>query len=306
MKKKTALLAGTATLTGIAALALANNYQQWKSSESTRIQAESQLATTPLGTIEYGIDGSGPAVLVIHGSPGGYDQGLSLARWINSPDFTFISPSRPGYLHTPLSSGASPEEQADLFAALLDTLNIHQTAVLAVSGGGPSALQFALRHPTRCRGLLLLCAVAQRYVEQEVFSQLSLGTRLSKQLKNELILSDPFIYLLQALAKLQPGNSFNSEALASLSLPSLRKAGYRNDLSQYAILPAYPLEEISVPTFISQGTADTEVPFADAQLLASSIPHAQFIPVEGADHLFFLTHAEQVMPALRDFLHTLP
>lgn len=305
MKKKTALLAGAATLTGVAALTLVGSYQQWKRSELARSQAESRLATTALGTLEYGLEGEGPAILISHGSPGGYDQGLGMARWVNRPGFTFIAPSRPGYLRTPLSSGVSPEAQADLFAALLDTLNIEQAIVFAISGGGPSALQFALRHPRRCRGLVLLCAVAQRYVEQEVYSQLSLSTRVSKQITSELLLFDPFIYFIQSMASLLPKRLDFSGMLSSLSLASLRKDGYRNDMRQFAALTSYPLEAISAPTFIAQGTVDTEVPFADAQLLARSIPHAQFVPVSGADHLFFITHEERVLPALRNFLHTL-
>lgn len=305
MKKKTALVAGAVTVAGIATLTLAGSYQRWKLSELARTQTESCLATTALGMVEYGIEGTGPVVLISHGSPGGYDQGLSVARWINSPDFTFIAPSRPGYLHTPLSSGVSPEAQADLFAALLDTLGIEQVAVLAISGGGPSALQFALRHPTRCRALLLLCVIAQRYVEDEVYSQLSLGSRLSKQATNGLLLFDPFIYFIQSLASLSTNRLMNTGILSSLSLASLRKEGYRNDIRQFGALTPYPLEKISAPTFIAQGTADAEVPFANAQLLANNIAHARFVPIAEADHLFFITHEPQVMPALRDFLHTL-
>lgn len=305
MKKKTLLAAGAATVAGIATLTLVGSYQQWKRSELARTQVESRLATTPLGVVEYGMEGSGPAVLISHGSPGGYDQGLGMARWIHSPDFTFIAPSRPGYLHTPLSSGVSPAAQADLFAALLDTLEIEQAAVLAVSGGGPAALQFALRHPARCRGLLLLCAVAQRYVESQVYSQLALSTRLSKQITNELLLFDPFLYFVQSLANLRSNRLMESGMLSSLSLAYLRKEGYRNDMRQFAALTPYPLEQISAPTFIAHGTADTEVPFADAQLLASSIAHSHLVSVNGANHLFFMTYEEVIMPALRDFLYTL-
>jgi pimeloyl-ACP methyl ester carboxylesterase len=43
--------------------------------------------------------------------------------------------------------------QADAVAALLDVLGIRTAAVMAVSGGGPCALQFALRHPQRCCAL---------------------------------------------------------------------------------------------------------------------------------------------------------
>jgi pimeloyl-ACP methyl ester carboxylesterase len=281
---------------------MVGSYQQWKRSELARSWAESRLVTTAQGVLEYALEGEGSAILVSHGSPGGYDHGLNMAHWIDHPGFTFIAPSRPGYLRTPLSSGVSPEAQADLFAALLDTLHIEQAVVLAISGGGPAALQFALRHPTRCRGLLLFCIVAQRYVEQEVYARLSPGARLGKGITNRLLLSDPFIYFAQSLANVLPESLELRSLLSSSSLAFLRKDGYANDMRQFAALAPYPLENINAPTFIAQGTADTEVPFANAQLLAQNIRGSRLIPVAGADHLFFLTHREQVLPAAQEFL----
>lgn len=86
----------------------------------------------------------------------GYDQGLILARTIGEPGYRFVSVSRAGYLSTPPTAGQTPAEQADLCADLLDTLGIGETALMAVSGGGPCALQFALRHRDRCWGLVLV------------------------------------------------------------------------------------------------------------------------------------------------------
>lgn len=308
--KKTTVLA--ATLAGIAALALTENYQQWKRNELTRSQMQSHIVITPLGPIEYATEGAGPALLIVHGSPGGYDQSLAFARLFNIPGVTSIAPSRPGYLRTPLSAGPSPEAQADLYAALLDALHIEQVIVLGSSGGGPSALQFVLRHPARCRGLIMLCAVSHRYVANEFYRQLPLPLRLGKQLLNELILLDPFIYSVQASFKLTysllpklAAAGVTSDLLSQLSPATLRKEGYRNDMRQFAAMTPYPLEHITVPTFIAQGTADTELSFAHAQLLADKIPHAQLVPVPGADHLFLLTHQDVVLPALRDFLYTL-
>lgn len=300
--KKTTIF--TATLAGMAAFALTNNYQQWKANEVARSKMQSQVVTTPLGPVEYATQGEGPAILIAHGSPGGYDQGLGVARFLNTSDFACIAPSRPGYLRTPLHAGASPEAQADLYAALLDELHIEHVIMLGISGGGPSALQFVLRHPKRCRGLIMLCAISQRYAEEEIYQDLSLPMRLSKQLINGIVLFDPLFYALQALSKLAKP-SITIDLFSSLSPAFLRKEGYYNDMSQFAKIMPYPLEQINVPTFIAQGTADTEVPFAHAQLLASKIPHAQLVPVSDAEHFFLFTHQDNVIPALHDFLYTL-
>ncbi len=61
---------------GLFSLAVITNgaLLSWRSQELTRLQTESQLIETTLGTIKYASFGEGPAVLVLHGTIGGYDQ----------------------------------------------------------------------------------------------------------------------------------------------------------------------------------------------------------------------------------------
>lgn len=133
-------------------------YLVWLPGHERELRTGSQMAATSLGRVEYAMTGQGVPVLKIHGSPGGYDHSIAGAR--ARPDditgFQIIAPSRPGYLRTPLSSGRTPAEQADLYAALLDVLKIDRVIVSGVSGGGASALQFAVRHPQRTIGLILV------------------------------------------------------------------------------------------------------------------------------------------------------
>ena len=112
---------------------------------------------TSRGLIEYATlgDGEEPAVLVIHGTPGGYDQGLMMALRIGPWSLHVIAPSRPGYLGTALDVGKTPRDQADAYADLLDALSISRAAIVALSGGGPSSIQFAAHHPERCAALVL-------------------------------------------------------------------------------------------------------------------------------------------------------
>ena len=70
-----------------------------------------------------------------------------------------IAPSRPGYLGTVLDVGKTPRDQADAYADLLDALSIRKAAIVALSGGGPSAIQFAAHHADRCAALVLISAV---------------------------------------------------------------------------------------------------------------------------------------------------
>ncbi|MHA2117168.1 MAG: alpha/beta fold hydrolase, partial [Candidatus Thorarchaeota archaeon] len=144
------------------------SYKGWKRNLLKTLNENSEVATTSRGEIEYILKGSGPAILFLHGSPGGYDQGtLDMDMW-NNAGFSVLSISRPGYLRTPLSTGETFEEQADAIAALLDTLSISKVVILAASGGGPIGLHFALRHPDRLNALILMAAVSNEFtVDQE-------------------------------------------------------------------------------------------------------------------------------------------
>jgi pimeloyl-ACP methyl ester carboxylesterase len=104
-----------------------------------------KTVVTALGVVEFAEIGEGPVVVAIHGAMGGYDQSLVLAQTIGNSDFRYIAISRPGYLGTPMGSGGTTEQQGDLVAALLDALGITKAGVIAVSGGGPCAVQFGLR-----------------------------------------------------------------------------------------------------------------------------------------------------------------
>jgi pimeloyl-ACP methyl ester carboxylesterase len=297
MKRKRLLIAGAfATVAGYL-----GSYLTWKRRAIADLQTGSNVIETALGPVEYCMRGEGPAILVAHGSPGGYDQGLAFSKLVGG-QHTFIAVSRPGYLRTPLTVGETPAAQADMYAALLDALAIEQASVVGISGGGPSAIQFALRHPTRCSSLVMISGVAQRYAEWELKQALSFPMRLFKQLYEKIITFDPLLYLLLPFAKLLPDAFATADFLCSVTQYNLRKTGYENDMRQFAAISDYPLEQITVPTFVVHAKGDSEVPFSHAKVLSDKVPNVKLLAIAGGSHMAFYTHAAIVMPELRTFL----
>ena len=125
-----------------------------------RITGRTRVIATTLGDVEIleGGSGEGTPALVVHGSGGGFDQGELLARAALGPDVRWIAPSRFGYLRSTFQPGATFDEQAHAFAALLDALGVARVHVLALSHGGPSALLLAALHPARVASLTLISA----------------------------------------------------------------------------------------------------------------------------------------------------
>jgi 2-hydroxy-6-oxonona-2,4-dienedioate hydrolase len=128
-------------------------------SESVIVTRERRILRDPLfGDIEYTARGQGPSVILSHPLFGGFDMMTGFAETYIGAGHRFVAPSRFGYLGSSLPPAAMPADQADAYALLLDTLGIERAAVFGYSGGGPSAIQFALRHAERTSALILLAS----------------------------------------------------------------------------------------------------------------------------------------------------
>lgn len=106
-----------------------------------------RIVHTAQGPVEYAERGHGEAILTIHGSQGGWDQGLVAGEHLHVNGFGIIAPSRPGYLGTPLSTGRTFAQQGDALAALLDALGIDRIMVDRYLGRWPGRLR--ARRPAR-------------------------------------------------------------------------------------------------------------------------------------------------------------
>ncbi len=88
-------------------------------------------------------------------------------------------------------------------------------------------------------------------------------------------------------------------------MPGDRRAGRENDSAQFDAMPIANLESIAAPTLVIHGTADTNVPIAMGELVATRVPGARLITIEGGDHFVFLTHPDEVYDAIFGFLEAL-
>ncbi len=278
--------------------------------------ATPQIAATALGLIEYAVAGDGPALLAIHGAMGGHDQSEMLATTIAPAGYRIIAVSRPGYLGTPLASNRTPEAQADLLAALLDTLRIEQAAVMAISGGGPSAIHFALRHPERCAALVLVSTIAGK-METRVPLSFKIMCLLwhwpaFADYSRKKVAADPAraaarsIHDPQILARTlndpEIGPLYRAMQMIMFRNMGQRITGTQNDIA-IAANAEFPLESVNVPTLVIHGTRDPLVPFDNHALqFVKRIPGAELVTVEGGEHVAIFTHRGQIKGAVAAFL----
>lgn len=215
--------------------------------------------------------------------------------------------------------GVTAENQADLYCELLDYLNVLRCTVIAVSGGGYSAIYFAHRHAALC-GALILCSAPGVENDSKIPFSFTVFTMLARfkplmnsmKKKSEENFSD-------TLKKAVPSESVRDKFLADTEAVDLYKGvalgmfdnidqrlkGTGNDIRQTRKL-TYPLREITVPTLIIHGTEDSVVPFEKhAQYLAGNIPNAELYVVDGGEHSAIFTHRKAVRERVEQFLSEL-
>jgi pimeloyl-ACP methyl ester carboxylesterase len=282
-----------------------------------RIATGSEMARTRCGPIEYTRRGTGPAVLIVHGAGGGFDQGIDFADALAAQGFGVVAMSRFGYLRTPLPADASAEAQADAHACLLDALGMDRAAIIGVSAGAPSSMQFALRHPGRTRALVLLvpASYAPRPGDapplktpagtQALFDTalrwdflMWSATRAMPRTMVRAILATP----PDVLDRATPQEQARAAQMLERILPvSPRRLGMLNDAKVTSTLPRYALEKITAPTLVMSAQDDLFGTYDGATYSARHIPHARFIGFASGGHAW-IGHHQDVMTEIPRFL----
>jgi pimeloyl-ACP methyl ester carboxylesterase len=268
-----------------------------------------QFADTAFGRIEYLDRGQGRPVLVLHGSPGGHDQGSLMADFLVQAGLRAIIPSRPGYLGSALNeTNRSIDGTADALAALMSGLGIDRFALMCWSGGGPSSYRLALRHGDKLAALVALAAVSQRYEwhpggdERFMFGS-ALGNWVLKIMREhaqralvsatlasegELSRTELETLAHEVWAD-EAKRRFVLDLAGTVSWRGARKPGLDNDTTNFAAIADLELEHIAVPTLLVQGRVDTDVLPQHSEFAAARIPGAQLQWVERGGHLAVFT-----------------
>ena len=300
-----ALLAGSA-------IWIAREYHHDLTRARTRVESGSQVVSTPCGSIEYGEVGAGPPILIIHGAGGGFDQGLALGASLAANGYRVIAISRFGYLRTPAPPGATIARQAAAHACVLDALGINRAAVIGVSAGAPSALEFALRYPARCDALVLQVpgwyplsnqtprrfgAIQARLFDRFLRSDLLFWamTRFMPATSYRVVLGTPppVVEAADMAERLRMGT-----ILTDILPVSRRHIGLALEPALTVARLSAPLESISVPTLAISAKDDLYETYSNAEYIAARIPHARFIHYQTGGHMLIGHDAEVISEVL--------
>ena len=190
--------------------------------------------------------------------------------------------------------------------AVVDALELERFPLLGISQGGPIAIAYAIRHPERVSGLILYGS----YLRGRSFRPLSESQREERELMLRMI----------AVGWGQDHAAFR-QVFTSLFIPDAtpEQAQWFNELQRVSATPQTAArivggfdtldvralaQRIDTPTLVLHAKDDLRVPFEEGRLLASLIPGARFVPLDGHNHI--LLESESAWPRflheVRDFL----
>jgi 2-hydroxy-6-oxonona-2,4-dienedioate hydrolase len=282
-----------------------------------RVRRGSRILASRFGSIEFGTTGEGAPVLVIHGAGGGFDQVLAASGKLLAAGYQVIAPSRFGYLRSASPANPSPENQADAFEVILDELHIESLPIIGISAGALSALQFALRHPRRCRALTLLVPAASAVLPGQ--GAMPDPDPISKAILKVAIKSDFLFWLgiklfrdrmIRSVLATDPGIVRTAspderqralEILWNILPLSERSQGLLNDARFVTTPQAIPVDQIRTPTLVVSLEDDYYRTLAPARFIAEHIPGARLITYSSGGHLW-VGHDAEVFGAVEAFL----
>jgi pimeloyl-ACP methyl ester carboxylesterase/DNA-binding CsgD family transcriptional regulator len=180
------------------------------------------------------------------------------------PDFTFES------------------RVADL-EAVVDAAGLDRFALLGMAQGGPVAIAYAHRHPVRVTRLILSGTHAgglhnaEDEALEDTFSQMirvgwARPDALFRRVFTNLLIPDATEEQMRWIDELQRTSTSAEVNIAARS--ARRKVDVRDLLS-----------ELRLPTLVLHAVRERMTDFAEARMLASSIPEARLVTLDSANHI---------------------
>lgn len=194
----------------------------------------------------------------------------------------------------------NPFTMSWIAAELLGRFGLGEVDVMGISWGGAMAQHFAIQHPGRTRRLILIATtpgMAMVPGKPAAFTKMADPRRyIDPEFMNEHFAT------LYGGADADGAAHQKDSHIGRLKPPSPR--GYMYQLLcmlGWTSLPALPF--LKSETLIMMGDDDQIVRPVNGQILKAMIPNSRIEMIEGGGHLFLLTHSDESVAMIREFLN---
>lgn len=251
------------------------------------------VTTDDVGAVDLQVTerGQGRAILLLHGGAGptsvfGYADHLAATRPVR-----VITPTHPGFDGTVRPDALTTIRQlAQVYAALLEELDLRQVTVVGNSIGGWIAAELALTGSPRIADLVLVDAVGIEVSGHPVVDFFS----LTFPQVLELSYHDPDAFRVDPAA-------LPAGAQAAMAANRATLAAYAGEPSMTDLGLRARLAGITVPALVIWGASDRIVDPGYGRAYAVAIPGARFELISNSGHLPQLETPDALTDLLWDF-----
>jgi len=233
--------------------------------------------------------GRGEPIVLVPGLAGGWKLLAPLARRLARRHEVILYGLRGDRGPIVAPRAESMEGYADDLAEVIESLGLERPAILGVSFGGAVALEFAVSHPGLVGALVVQGAEAR--FRKSLGSQIALGVLERFPMPADNPFFNQFFNLLHAG---KPDSASLADFVVERCWETDQGAMARRLRALESFDVADRLWQVEAPTLILGGTRDAIVPVARQRSLAEAIPGARFEPLDGAGHIGFLTHRDEI------------
>jgi len=180
---------------------------------------------------------------------------------------------------------------------VLDLLRLERPAVCGLSFGGAIALELTVEHPRRI-GRLILQGIAGQF-------RPNLGSKIARRVLERFPLPSDNQFVNQFFNLLHGGRP-ESGSLADFVVRRCWETDQGLMAQRIRALETFDVSDrlwrVDAPTLVLAGTRDVIVPHDRQRALAEAIPGARFESLDGAGHIAFLTHGDDLARHLTGLL----
>jgi pimeloyl-ACP methyl ester carboxylesterase len=193
-------------------------------------------------------EGSGPDVLLIHGSPGSLEDWTPIRRALKR-HARVTSFDRPNNGFSGYSGEASLEHNADIALAIIDAMKLEDVTVVGHSYGGSTALAMAVRSPARVKSYVVLDSALYTSSREatpilRVLAVPGLGTGFARLVGSKLAGPRIAAGLLESFRVRKPSQEFIDQRVSIWSTPKVTVSIAEETIGSPAFLaaqsPRYP------------------------------------------------------------------
>jgi len=253
-----------------------------------------------------------PVLVLVHGF------GASVHTWEPWVErlqihYRIISVDLPGHGLTRAPSGHSfsAGSNAQLIEELTQRLNVRRLTLVGHSMGGAVAVRYALAHPEKLDGLVLVAAAAWPR-EQPRTGRTPLAFQLLRTPVGRALLryANPRLFAERGLVSAYHDRSMVREEMVDRYVDLARAPGHRallsSDRNNRGDPPLRPEDfaGIATPTLVIHGENDRIIAVEDSRALAAAIPQARLVIYPDTGHMPMEEAPDQSAADLRAFLET--